>query len=130
MPESEYKNILQITTENEAYVIEWLNDRQDFHKWFTTLIIASFVLLTIFGNKPGFGSIGPVFLTAALISMLLAILCNLVCVWSIPGWKLKVRTGITTDGRELKRELGITAWIGVLSFVIGLTLGFIGNLPG
>jgi hypothetical protein len=126
---SEDKDIYDITEQNEDYVIEWFNDRKDFHKWFTTMILGSLVVLSVFGNKPGFGSIGPVFLTSSLILMLLALLCNLVCVWSIPSWKLKVRTGVTTSGRELKRELGITAWIGVLSFVIGLTLGFIGNIP-
>lgn len=129
MPAREYGHLETITPDNLPHVIDWLDDRKDFHKWFTTLIIGSFVLLTIFGNKPGFGSIGPLFLSAALISMLLSLLCNLVCVWSIPGWKLKVRTGVTASSRELRRELGITAWIGVLSFVVGLTLGFIGNLP-
>jgi len=130
VPRSEFDNLDAITPDNQAHLIDWLDDRKDFHKWFTTLIIGSFVLLTIFGNKPGFGSIGPVFLSAAMIAMLLSLLCNLVCVWSIPGWKLKIRTGVATRGRELQLELGIAAWIGVLSFVVGLTLGFIGNLPG
>jgi hypothetical protein len=29
----------------------------------------------------------------------------------------------------MRLELAITAWIGVISFVSGLTLGFIGNMP-
>ena len=88
------------------------------------------MLLAIFGNKPGFGSIGPVYLTISLVLMLFALPCNLVCVWSIPGRKLRVLTGLVTHSRELWLNLGITAWIGVVSFVADLTLGFIGNLPG
>ncbi|MFT5220910.1 MAG: hypothetical protein ACI9LO_000989 [Planctomycetota bacterium] len=80
MSDAEERDLYLITEANEEFIIEWLNDRKEFHKWFTSLIIGTFVLLTIFGNKPGFASIAPVFLTSAVVLMLLALLCNLVCV--------------------------------------------------
>ena len=60
MSDAKEKDPYLIDEANEEFIIEWLNDRKEFHKWFTSLIIGSFVLLTIFGNKPGFASIGPV----------------------------------------------------------------------
>ena len=45
-----------------------------------------------------------------------------------PYWKYRVRVGILTDAQGMQRELAITGWIGVASFVSSLTLGFIGNL--
>jgi hypothetical protein len=80
-----------INDANRQAVVEWLSDRDHFHTWFTSLIVGSFVVLTVFGNRPGFGEIGPVFLSASMALMLMALLCNLVCVWSIPSWKFYVK---------------------------------------
>ena len=118
-----------ISKHNKEALLEWLKDRSQFHIWFTTLIVGSFIILTVFGNKPGFTNISEIFLSASLICLLLSVLCNLVCVWSIPGWKYRVSTGVITDSRRMRRDLSITAWIGVISFVSGLTIGFVGNLP-
>jgi hypothetical protein len=118
-----------IDDSNREAVLQWLNDRNHFHTWFTSLIIGSFIVLTVFGNKPGFGSIGPMFLSISMVLLLFAVLCNLVCVWSIPTWKFRVKTGLFNDGRRLRLELAIPAWLGVICFVSALTLGFIGNLP-
>lgn len=111
------------------FVVEWLRDRSAFHTWFSSLITGSFVLLTLFGNKPGFSAPGAVILSLAIGLLLLALLCNLVCVWSIPSWKFRISTGMLKNGTVMRRELAITAWIGVIAFVCGLTLAFIGNMP-
>lgn len=111
------------------FVTEWLRDRSAFHTWFSSLIIGSFVVLTVFGNKPGFGSPSAVVLSVAVGLLLLSLLCNMVCVWSIPSWKFRVSTGVLQDATAMRRELAITAWIGVIAFVCGLTLAFIGNMP-
>jgi uncharacterized membrane protein len=118
-----------IDDSNRDAVVDWLAERSQFHSWFTSLIVGSFVVLTVFGNRPGFGSISEVFLAVSLSLMLLSLLCNLVCVWSIPSWKYRVKTAILSDATAMRRELAITAWIGVISFVSALTIGFIGNLP-
>lgn len=107
---------------------EWLDERRDFHKWFTTLIVGSFVAITIFGEQPHFDNISGQLLATALALLLFATLCNLVCVWSIPGWKLGVATGRTLNNFRMKVELEIPAWIGVACFVAGLTLSFLGGL--
>lgn len=111
------------------YVVEWLRDRSAFHTWFSSLITGSFILLTLFGNKPGFTTPSGVVLSLSVGLLLLALLCNLVCVWSIPSWKFRVGAGILKNATAMRRELTITAWIGVISFVCGLTLAFVGNMP-
>jgi len=114
---------------NRDAVVDWLSDRNHFHTWFTSLITGSFVVLTVFGSKPGYSDLGQVLLSVSLVLLLVSMLCNLVCVWSIPSWKFRVRTRLLSDAAAMRRELAITAWIGVLCFVTGLTLGFIGNMP-
>jgi hypothetical protein len=129
MSEVRTLSLADIDEDNRPFVVEWLRDRSAFHTWFSSLITGSFVVITVFGSKPGFDTVGGVFLAIAVICLLLALLCNLVCVWSIPSWKFRVSTGALIDGTAMRRELAITAWIGVISFVSGLTLGFIGNMP-
>ena len=116
-----------ITEQNRPFVVEWLRDRSAFHTWFSSLVTGSFIVITVFGSRPSFSSAGGYILSVALILLLFALLCNLVCVWSIPSWKYRVSTGIVTDARTMRRELAITAWLGVIAFVSGLTLAVIGN---
>jgi hypothetical protein len=122
------KELSTIDERNRDAVIEWLNDRDRFHTWFTSLITGSFVVLTVFGNKPGYEDAGQILLSVSLVLLILSVLCSLVCVWSIPSWKYRVRTRITADATRMRFELAVTAWIGVICFVSGLTLGFIGNM--
>jgi len=124
---SDKENLSSISDFNRPFVVEWLNDRSSFHTWFSSLITGSFVVITVFGQRPDFSSPGGVVLAIAVLLFLFALLCNLVCVWSIPTWKYGVSTKIISDSRLMRRELAITAWLGVISFVSGLTLGVIGN---
>lgn len=117
----------EIDKDNREQIIAWLEDKRDFHKWFTSLIVGSFVALTIFGKKPGLDDVSGLLLTSSLALLLFSILCNLVCVWSIPGWKLGVGTGRITNNFRMKIELDVPAWSAVICFVSGLTLGFLGN---
>ncbi len=130
MSEVRSLGLATIDDANRVPVVEWLRDRSAFHTWFSSLVTGSFVVLTVFGNRPGYGTPGAVFLTIAVALMLLSLLCNLVCVWSIPSWKYRVSTGLLLDGSKMRRELTISAWTGVIAFVCGLTFGFIGNMPG
>jgi hypothetical protein len=124
---SSKRELSEITKDNRSFVIEWLKDRSAFHSWFSSLITGSFVVITVFGSKPGFSTPSGIALTVAVVLLLFSLLCSLVCVWSIPSWKYRVGTGIVTDATVMRRELAITAWLGVLAFVSGLTLGVIGN---
>jgi hypothetical protein len=130
MSEVRRLDLSAIDDAKRPFVTEWLRDRSAFHTWFSSLIAGSFVVLTVFGNKPGFGAPGAVFLSVAVALLLLSLICNLVCVWSIPSWKFRVSTGALKDGTAMRRELFITAWVGVVAYVCGLTLAFIGNTPG
>jgi hypothetical protein len=117
----------EITDANRQFVVEWLRDRSAFHTWFSSMVTASFVVITVFGAKPGFSSVKGYVLSAAVVLLLFALLCNLVCVWSIPSWKYRVSTSIVTNSAAMRRELATTAWLSVLSFVSGLTIAVIGN---
>lgn len=125
--QADKNNLSEITEQNRKYIVEWLSDRSSFHTWFSSLITGSFVVITVFGKRPDFDSPNGVILSIAFLLFLFSLLCNLVCVWSIPTWKYRVNTKILNNSLGMKRELAITAWIGVLSFVAGLTLGVIGN---
>ncbi len=117
-----------INESNESHVIDWLDDRRDFQKWFSSLVVGSFLILTVFGNEPGFSDLGSIFLSISLGLLLFSIICSFICVLSIPAWKYGVRTKIIENGRRLNIELNITTWIGVICYVSGLTIGFIGNI--
>ena len=117
-----------ITDLNRVFVIEWLVDRSAFHVWFSSLITGSFVVITFFGDRPDVSSAsGKVFVLAVLL-FLFSLLCNLVCVWSIPTWKYRINTGVLSNQKKMRRELSITAWLGVISFVSGLTLSMFTHL--
>ena len=110
-------------------IIQWLDDRRDFHKWFASIITGSFIVLTVFGNKPGFTSVSQQFLTIALVFLLLSILSNLVTLWSIPSWKIMFKINTLDNASFMRRDMRITTWFGVVCFLAGLTLGLIGNMP-
>lgn len=125
-PQEKY-DLSIITEDNRPFVVEWLRDRSAFHTWFSSLITGSFFVITFFWGKPDFSSPQGVFLAYAVLLFLFSLLCNLVCVWSIPTWKYRVSTGKIISGTAMRWELAITAWLGVISFIGGLTLGVIGN---
>ena len=129
MSEVRNLNIANIDDENRPHVIEWLRDRSAFHSWFSSLVTGSFVVISVFGSKPGFSTPSGMMLSISVALLILSLLANLVCVWSIPSWKYRVSTGVLLDGTGMRRELSITAWFGVIAFVAALTIGFIGNMP-
>jgi hypothetical protein len=110
------------------HIVEWLRDRNAFHTWFSSLITGSFVIVTVFGSKPSFRTVSGVVLSIAVALLIFSLLANLVCVWSIPSWKFRVSVGALQNATAMRRELAVTAWIGVISFVSGLTLAFISNM--
>ena len=130
MSEVRTLDLSRIDDETRPFVIEWLRDRSAFHSWFSSLVTGSFVVITVFGSKPGFSTPDGVVLAIAVALLLLSLLANLVAVWSIPSWKFRVSTGALKNGTTMRRELAITAWFSVVCFVGGLTLGFIGGTPG
>ena len=129
MSEVRELNIATITNENRDHVVEWLRDRSAFHIWFSSIVTGSFVVISVFGNKPGFSTPSGVLLSISVALLILSLLANLVCVWSIPSWKYRIATGELREAKTMRNELAITAWCGVLSFVAALTLGFIGSMP-
>ena len=89
-------------------LIEWLDDRNSFHTWFSSVIVGSFVVLTAFGNQPDINTFAGRLLIIAMVALLFAIVCNMICVWSIPAWKLKLRTEENPNTAKMHRDLAIT----------------------
>ena len=129
MSEVRKLDLAVVDDSTRPYVVEWLRDRSAFHTWFSSMVTGSFVIITVFGSKPGFTTPSGAFLATAVALLILSLLANLVSVWSIPSWKFRIGTGALRNATAMRRELAITAWIGVISFVSGLTLAFIGNIP-
>lgn len=113
---------------HRAALVEWLDDRRDFHKWFASIITGSFIILTVFGNKPGFETVSQQFLTVALVLLLLSVLSNLTTLWAIPSWKIMYKINILGNASFMRRDMRITTWFGVVCFLAGLTLGLVGNM--
>ena len=119
--------INQITSENSEAVIDWLKDRSSVLIWFTSIITGSLVLLTVFGRKPGFNDPSGIALSVSLFLMIFSVLCNLICVWQIPKWKLAIRAGQISNGRRMTLDLEITSWLGLASFLGALVMAMLGN---
>lgn len=115
--------------EKREAILEWLKDRKEFHVWFASINTASFAIFSLFGSEPGFETVSQIFLSIALMLFLLSILANLVILWSIPSWKIGIKLSSVKNASKMRWNLRITTWIGVISFLGGLTLGFVANTP-
>ena len=78
--------INDINDSNAEAVIDWLKDRSSVLIWFTSIITGSIVLLTLFGNKPGFNDPSSIALSISLLLMFVSI------------------------SESAKRKLGCTRW--------------------
>jgi hypothetical protein len=65
--------IHEIDDRNADAVVDWLKDRSSVLVWFTSIITGSIVLLTLFGNKPGFDRPGSIVLSISRVLMLFSI---------------------------------------------------------
>jgi len=112
-------------------IVEWLNDRRDFHKWFASLTTLCFAAYSLFGTSFTELEITQrVFMTLALVCLLFSVLTNLVILWSIPSWKIRIQIKELNNASSMRWDFRITTWVGVVCFLTGLTLGFISNYPG
>jgi len=119
--------INDITAENSEAIIDWLKDRSAVLVWFTSVITGSLTLFSLFGKKPGFNDPSSIVLSLSLLLMFFSILCNLICVWQIPKWKLAIRTGLVSNARWMMLDIEITSWLGLVSFLGALIMAGLGN---
>jgi hypothetical protein len=116
-----------IDEKNRQAVITWLEDRSHVLIWFTSIVTSSIVLLTLFGNKPGLSDANSIALFISLLLMFFSILCNLVCVWQIPKWKLAIQIGRVSHGSKMALDIELSSLAGLLSFLGALVMAVIGN---
>ena len=60
--------------------------------------------------------------------MLLSVIINVFCIWSLSNWKYNVRTGLVTDGARMRLDLELTGAIASGSFLIGLTIAVLASI--
>ena len=83
--------------------------------------------LHCFGKTPGFEGINEILLSVTLLLMFVSVICNLICVWQIPNWKLAIRTNRVSNGRKMTLDLEITSWISFVVFLAALVCAAIAN---
>ena len=116
MDKSKIIDPADITDENRPFVIEWLRYRSTFHTWFSTLVTVCFALIFLFGKKIYFFEPGGVVFFIPLVLLAFRLIVNIACFWFIPSWKYRVSVGTINDALCMRRELAITARIGVICF--------------
>ena len=111
-------------------IIEWLNDRRDFHKWFASLTTFCFAVYSLFGVQfSELNSVQQVFISISLVCLLVSVLANLAVLWSIPSWKIRIQVAELNNVSSMRWDFRITTWTGIVCFLAGLTLGFVSNMP-
>jgi hypothetical protein len=112
---------LEITENNRDAVVEWLEDRSKFHIWLTSIVTGSVVFFAATQQpQVQITELHSIIKIVSFLLLFLSILTNMICIWSIPTWKYHVKTGNLTQGTIMRLELGISAWISVLSFILGM----------
>jgi len=113
---------VEVSDENLDAYLEFLNDRMKFHIWLTSLISGSVVIIITLGIRPGVGDYRGITALLGFLSLLISIITNLTCIWTIPIYKLRIKTGVLRDSLPIRLDLGIAAWIGVITFFAGILL--------
>jgi len=108
-----------ITGDNRTAIIEWLEDRQKFHIWLTSIVSGTLVFLVSFGQPIDVGNFSDIFTLLGLSLMLISVLANMVSIWSISNYKLNVKTGVVKEGSRLRLDIEIVTAIAVGSFFFG-----------
>jgi len=112
---------LEITENNRDAVVEWLEDRSKFHIWLTSIATGSVVFLAATQEpQVQITELHSIIKMVSFLLMFFSILTNMICILSIPTWKYHVKTGQITQGTIMRLELGISTWISVLSFILGM----------
>jgi hypothetical protein len=108
-----------ITGDNRMAIVEWLEDRQKFHIWLTSIVSGTLVFLVSFGQPIDSGHFSDISKLIGLSLMLISILANMVSIWSISNYKLNVKTGIVKEGSRLRLDIEIVTAIAAGSFFFG-----------
>lgn len=82
----------------------------------------SIVFISTLGLQPTLDGYRGVGVLIGFLSLILSVVTNLACVWTIPVFKLKIKTDVIRDTLAVRIDLGIASWIGVISFLGGLLI--------
>lgn len=119
---------IEITEANKETFVEFLEDRIKFHTWLSSLVTGSIVFLSTLGLRPNLEGYQGMGILIGFVSLTLSLITNLACLWTIPVFKLKIKTDIIRDTLAVRMDLGIASWIGVISFLGGLLIVSIASL--
>jgi hypothetical protein len=111
-----------ITDDNRPAIIEWLEDRQRFHIWLTSIVSGASVFLATLGQPLESESAAGILKLIGLGVMMVSILANMVSIWSISNYKFNVKTGMVKEGSRLRFDIEIVTALAAGTFLIGFTL--------
>jgi len=88
---------LDITEDNKEAVIEWLEDRQKFHTWLTSIVTGSIVFFAATHEATATTQVTELQMLTwgSLMFLFFSIVTNMICIWSIPTWKFRIKTGLS-----------------------------------
>ena len=120
----------EITTDKKRQaILEWLQDRWEFHKWFASIITGSFVAFALFGEAAELNYVRQVSILTGHILFLFSLLGNLVILWSIPSWKIMITLEEINNCSRMRWDFRLTTWFSIICFLAGLVLAMAGNTP-
>jgi len=114
-----------ITDDNRMAIVEWLEDRQKFHIWLTSIVSGTSVLLGSFGQPIESESLLGILKLIGLSLMMISILTNMVSIWSISNYKFNVKTGMVKEGSRLRFDIEIVTAFAAGSFFFGFVLAML-----
>ena len=110
----------EVAPEAKAATLEWLNDRAKLHIWLTSVATGGIVFLATLGPPTSVDAAPGVVKVVGLGLMLVSVLVNIVCVWSLSNWKLNLSRNTVTDGARMRFDIELTSWMAMASFFLGL----------
>ncbi len=117
---------LTVDDDNRAAVLKWLDDRNRFHVWITSLITGAIIFLTTLTPNLSNSSESGLPMLIGVGLMLFSVVINIICIWSLTNYSLNVSRKLVSDGTSMRVDLEIMAFIAILSFLVGLSLAVMG----
>jgi hypothetical protein len=121
-PSSWYIGGGAITEDNRPAILGWLEDRQRFHIWLTSIVSGASVFLGTLGQPLESESVSGILKLIGLGVMMLSILANMVSIWSISNYKFNVKTGTVKEGSRLRFDIELVTALAAGTFLIGFVL--------
>ena len=93
---------LTVDDDNRAAVLKWLDDRNRFHVWITSLITGAIIFLTTLTPNLSHSSESGLPMLIGVGLMLFSVVINIICIWSLTNYSLHVSRKLVSDGTRMR----------------------------